>query len=128
MNVWTCGNGAAANAVEVSHRSSESLSHVTALPPCPASMIALRAFSETLTTRAFRRRIWSAKVGTSSRRALSPFRHRRAVADRRGLLIVGARHLFPASRSHQAFWTIPCGPRIRPVATVAWPGHVTVVR
>ena len=49
--------------------SSESESQVTASPPCPASMMALRAFSDRLTTCARRcRRISSAKVGTSSAR------------------------------------------------------------
>ena len=45
MKRATAGTGAGANADDVSQVSLASLSHVTASPPWPASMIALRALS-----------------------------------------------------------------------------------
>ena len=97
-NVWIAGNAAGANADDVSHRSSESLSHVTASPPCPASMIALRAFSDRLTTRA--PCVTSQLIGEGGNEqpacAVASSGNRRAVADRRRLVVLRARDLFPA--------------------------------
>ena len=60
----TAATGVAEYAVDVSHPSSESEIQVTASPPCPAIMIALRAFSASVTTFEPPPRIWSASDGT----------------------------------------------------------------
>src|ERR1044072_8874236 len=71
MKRLTAGTGALANADEVSQVSPASLSHVAASAPPPASMIALRAFAERVTTGAPRSaRMRSANVATRRRYAL----------------------------------------------------------
>ena len=70
---WTNGTGAAANALEVAH--SLPAIQVTAVPPWPASMMAARALSDSVTTRGAGSswaRSASASVGTSRRQPLSP--------------------------------------------------------
>ncbi len=74
MKARTPGTGSAENAREVTNDREASSNHVTTWPPCPASPIALRGFSDSDTTRAPGRcaRSWSASVGTTTRFALFP--------------------------------------------------------
>jgi hypothetical protein len=72
-NAFTAGTPVSEYPAEVSQPSSVSVNQVTASPPCPPSMMALRALSDSETTCAFRcERIWSVKDGTCRRYALSP--------------------------------------------------------
>ena len=52
MKAFTAGTGAEANARDVANDPDSSSNHTTASPPCPARPIALRAFSDSDTTRA----------------------------------------------------------------------------
>src|SRR5262249_54845924 len=55
MNAFTCGTGPSLQTFDDSQPSRLLESHVTASPPCPASMIALRSLSDIETTCAERR-------------------------------------------------------------------------
>jgi hypothetical protein len=70
------GTGAGANAFAVTNEPAPSSTHVTAVPPWPANPMALRAFSDIVTTRAsgFTARSSSASVGAKRRRPLVPIR------------------------------------------------------
>jgi hypothetical protein len=125
----TAGTGPGEKAVEVCQVSIARFSQVTASPPCPAIMIALRALIARLTTRAFcSLRINSGKVGTrrspalSSSPGLGPYDTGCTFGSSVQVLIR------PLPRSNQAFWKMPWVLGKAPVATVACPAQVTVVR